>query len=74
MKNILTLESGKQVVVLVFTNGEEVYAEVMKSAFESEEELQEIKNIVAGLDVGATEDVRVIAEVDYNNSDADANQ
>ena len=42
--------------------------------FESEEELQEIKNIVAGLDVGATEDVRVIAEVDYNNSDAEANQ
>lgn len=74
MKNILTLQSGKEVTVLIFTTDEEVYAEVMKSAFESEEELQEIKNIVAGLDVGATEDVRVIAEVDYNNSDAEANQ
>ena len=74
MKNILTLESGKQVVVLVFANGEEVYAEVMKSAFESEEELQEIKNLCAALPENSTDDVRVIAEVDYNNSDAEANQ
>lgn len=74
MKKILTLQSGKLVTVLIFTTDEEVYAEVMKSAFESEEELQEIRDLCAALEDTPVEDVRVIAEVDYNISDTEANQ
>lgn len=73
MKNILTLQSGKQVVVLVFGQDEEVYAEVFKSAFENTEELDEIKALLEADERNIT-DVRVIAEVDYNNSDAEQNQ
>lgn len=74
MKKILTLESGKEVIVLIFRTDDEVYAEVMKSAFSSEEELQEIKSLCQNLEEDSTDDVRVIAEVDYNISDAEANQ
>lgn len=74
MKKILTLESGKEVIVLIFRTDDEVYAEVMKSAFSSEEELQEIKSLCQNLEEDSTDDVRVIAEIDYNISDAEANQ
>lgn len=73
MKNILTLQSGKEVVVLVFGQDEEVYAEVFKSAFENEAELIEIQDLLLA-DPRKITDVRVIGEVDYNISDADANQ